>query len=256
MFFSYIGSSGIIGIVLLILFAILQWLNIPAGNLIDWGIGIASFWWLMVIVTVPWNIYFDAREVIAEANTSKQKEITVDEGQIEYAEKISRWSIIVAIALHIISAIVLYWLAAIGVSSVGYFSCAATLLLTILRPSIRTYEYLAYRLKMIREQILYPREDILELRSRFDILESSVKYLQEQIDPLQGDSWAGKQQREWEILHQESARLRANLEQLQANNEVEHEKLSREAKSAIAQITEDGQFLNHVREIIRFFKAA
>jgi hypothetical protein len=32
--------------------------------------------------------------------------------------------------------------------------------------------------------------------------------------------------------------------------------LSREARQAIAQLTTDGQFLDHVREIIRFFKTA
>ncbi|WP_293297704.1 MULTISPECIES: hypothetical protein [unclassified Microcoleus] len=41
---------------------------------------------------------------------------------------------------------------------------------------------------------------------------------------------------------------------MRSTNHAEHTKLARDAESAIAQLTSDGQFLNHVREIIRFFK--
>jgi hypothetical protein len=59
--------SSIAGIVVVVLtaFGLLQWLHIPAGNFLDWVIGGASFWWLLVIVTVPWNVHFQAKEVLA-----------------------------------------------------------------------------------------------------------------------------------------------------------------------------------------------
>ena len=49
---------------------------------------------------------------------------------------------------------------------------------------------------------------------------------------------------------------KAVLEEYQAKNTVAHEQLSREAKNAIASLSEDSQFLGHVREIIRFVKTA
>jgi hypothetical protein len=52
------------------------------------------------------------------------------------------------------------------------------------------------------------------------------------------------------------ARQKALLEEYKAQNTVEHERLSREAKNAIALLSEDSQFLSHVREIIRFVKTA
>jgi hypothetical protein len=256
MFFNYISFSIGLGIFMLLAFGILQWLQIPVGNLVDWLIGIASFLWLLAIVTIPWNIYFDAQEVTAEAAISKEKRISFDEKQLNYVKKVSRWSILVALALHILSAIGLYWLAAAGISAVGYVSSGATLLLTALRPAIRAYQYIAVRLSMIRQQIKYPREDVIELRDRFNNLEVTVKRIEEQLDTENPHSLVAKQQREWQETRQELGRLRAFLEQLQAKNQVEHEQLSQEAKSAIAQLTEDSQFLNHVREIIRFFKTA
>jgi Cdc6-like AAA superfamily ATPase len=54
----------------------------------------------------------------------------------------------------------------------------------------------------------------------------------------------------------ELARLANNLEELRAVNQSEHERLVGETRNAISQLSTDAQFLDHVREIIRFFKTA
>ncbi|BAU65740.1 hypothetical protein STA3757_31310 [Stanieria sp. NIES-3757] len=256
MFGKYLSSSIGFSLLILLIGLILQWLHVPTGNLLDWLIGIASFWWLIIIVTLPWNIYFDTQETIAEAAISQQKGIAIEQKQLNYVKKISRWSIIIAILLHIVSALVLYLLAATGISQVGYISSVATLLLTALRPTIRGYQYLASRLSIIRQQIKYPREDIFELRDRVRQIESSLSTVESQLnieDPL---SLIAKQQQQWQDTRQELNRLKAFVEQLAAKNKLEHEQLAREATTAISQLTEDSQFLNHVREIIQFFKKA
>ncbi len=245
-----------IGLLVLLTYGILEWLHIPAGSLADWLIGIASFWWLIAIVTVPWNIYFDAREVLAEANTSEEKNIPVDEKKVRYVEFIVRWSLLGAIALHIISGIGLYALSALGISVVGYYGSGATILLTGLRPALRGYQYLATRLRAIREEIQYPREDVMLLRTRVDYLEASVENLQSQIKTKVEITEVTKLHEDNQEMRRNWANLRAKLEQLEANNKAEHEQLSRETTSAISQLTEDSQFLNHARELIRFFKEA
>ncbi|MEH2152022.1 hypothetical protein [Nostoc sp.] len=250
--------SSIAGIVVVVLaaFGLLQWLHIPAGNFLDWVIGGASFWWLLVIVTVPWNVHFQAKEVLAEAAQSKEKGIPVDEKQVKYVTVLAKRSLWVAIALHLFSAVGLYTLAVTGISTVGYISSGAALLLTILRPAIRAYEYLYARLAMIRQEWKYPREDIFELRDRFSILEQKIQSLENQLNPEQPYSLAATQQRFSEETRRDLARIAANLEELRATNQTEHERLGREARNAIAQLSTDGQFLDHVREIIRFFKTA
>ncbi|MCE2975247.1 MAG: hypothetical protein LW851_02860 [Pseudanabaena sp. CoA8_M7] len=52
------------------------------------------------------------------------------------------------------------------------------------------------------------------------------------------------------------AKLGVNIENLRATNERDHDRLSRESRQAIAQLSTDSQVLEHVREIIRFFKGA
>lgn len=250
--------SSIVGIVVTVLlaFGVLQWFHIPAGNFLDWVIAGASFWWLLVIVTVPWNVHFQAKEVLAEAAQSSEKGIPVDEKQVLYVSILAKRSLWLAIALHLFSAVGLYTLAATGISSVGYISSGAALLLTILRPAIRAYEYLYARLAMIRQEFTYPREDIIELRNRFYALESKIQTLENQLDPEKPYSLPETQQRFSEETRRELARIISNLEELRATNQTEHERLSREARNAIAQLSTDGQFLDHVREIIRFFKTA
>lgn len=257
MYFNFfVGSSFGILILVLLAFGVLQWFHIPTGNFLDWVIGGASFWWLLVIVTVPWNVYFQAKEVLAEGAQSTEKGIPVDEKQLEYVKVLAKRSLLVALALHLFSAIGLYTLAATGISAVGYIGSGAALLLTGLRPAISAYEFLYARLVMIRQEWKYPREDIVELRSRFHTVEATVQRLEEQLNPEQPFSLAANQQTYLEETRKELARIAASVEKLRATNQNEHERLATEARQAIAQLSTDGQFLDHVREIIRFFKTA
>ncbi len=57
---KYISWNIGLGVLLLIAGVFVQWFDISAGSLIDWSIGIASFWWLLILVTIPLNIYYDA----------------------------------------------------------------------------------------------------------------------------------------------------------------------------------------------------
>lgn len=255
-YYSFAGFGAVTGIFLLLVFAILQWLHIPSGSFIDWVIAIAIFEWLLLIVTVPWNIHFEAKEVLAQGAESTKKNIAVDRGQLEYVTVLASRSLWVAVALHLLSAIALYGLAATGISAIGYLSSGAALLLTLLRPAIRGYQYLAQRLTAIRGEFLHPRADIVELRNRFADLESTVRNLADKFNSDDRTSWAAIQEREREALRRDLTNLTAGLEHLRSTNQAEHVTLARNAESAIAQLTDDGQFLNHVREILRFFKEA
>ncbi len=254
MYYSFGGFGAIVGIFLLLIFAILQWLHVSVGSFIDWVIAIAIFEWLLLIVTVPWNIHFEAKEVLAQGAESTKKNIAVDAEQLKYVAVLASRSLFVAIALHLGSAIALYALSATGISAVGYLSSGAALLLTVMRPAIRGYQYLAQRLTTIRSEFFHPREDIVELRNRFADLESTVRNLAAQLNSDDGSSWAAVQERQQRATRIELTNLAASLEDLRSTNQAEHTKLARDAESAIAQLTSDGQFLNHVREIIRFFK--
>ncbi|AFY94589.1 hypothetical protein [Chamaesiphon minutus] len=248
-------NSGLLFLALLA-FGLLNWFQMPTGSLWDWAIGIGIFEWTILIVTVPWNIYFKAKDVYQTGKDSQLQGIEVEERSIQYANGVANKSLIVAIGLHLGTAIGLYWLAISGVTPLGYWSSVGVLLLTLLRPAISTYEYLAARLSGMQQQFTYPRNDIIELRDRFYTLEERVTQLTDKLNPNEDDSWLSQQNQRWDTNRQEISKLTVAIADLRASNELEHQRLAQEAKQAISQITVDGQFLEHARELIRFFKTA
>ena len=240
----------------IITFAVVKYLNVRAGNFGDWIGGLLAFFWLLTIVTVPWNIHFKAKATLADAQPSRERGLPVDDRQVAYVKKLVSSALWIAIALHIVSAVVLFVLAYTGVMRIGYVASVVALLLTILRPAISAYDYLAMRLHSIGQDWKYPIQDVVELRSRVETMEYTVKEVKTQLDPESPESLISVQRTQAEEARMETARVAANIDSLRAENENEHERLSKEAKSAISQLSSDGQFLDHAREIIRFFKSA
>ncbi|MEM8545181.1 MAG: hypothetical protein AAGF66_14470 [Cyanobacteria bacterium P01_H01_bin.119] len=255
---SFLGFSLGLVVLLLLSFGLLQWLHIPSGQLLDWAIGIASFWWLLAIVTLPWNVYFEAKGTLTEAEASRRREIKVDELQIAYVQTVAQRALLIAIALHLLSAAGLYALAATGISAIGYISSVAALLLTGLRPAVSFYQYVAMRLQDVRRTIKYPREDVVALKLRVTELETLAKQIQchLNLDQRRDESWATQQETAITRLQTNFDQLTVAYKTLQTENQAEHHQLVKESRSAIAQLNEDSQFLEHAREIIRFFKSA
>jgi multidrug resistance efflux pump len=256
MYINLAIGNAILVLLAAIIFGVLKFFQVTAGNLLDWVLGIAILEWLLVIVTVPWNIYFAAKQASETAIDSQQKGIAIEERQLRYIQAISQRSLVVAIILHLLSAGGLYWIAQAGLTPLGYLGAGAALLLTALRPAVSTYEYLAERLRSIQQEFSYPREDIMEVRDRLLQAENELKTWREKFDESEPDSWISEQSQRWQRQQSELVNLNAQVQELRATNNLDHDRLSREAQQAISQLTVDGQFLDHVREIIRFFKAA
>ncbi len=255
-FGGFVGGALGLSLGVVLVFGLLRWLGMPAGQLLDWIIGLASFWWLLVVVTIPWNIHFGARQVVTEAAESRRRGIAVDETHLAYARRWVRWSLIGAVALHALSAAGLYGLAAAGISAIGYLGAAAALLLTGLRPAIAGYTYVSERLAAIGQAVRYPREDIVTLRADLRSALGRLEAVERTLNPAEANSLAARQAAALEELRQSYERLRLAHDVLQASNLSEHTRLSREAEQAVARITADGQVLDHVRELVRFFKSA
>ncbi len=248
---TILGFGLIIAVVGVFIFSLLQWLGVAVGTFTDWVVGVCVLEWFLILTTVPWNIHFEAKEALAEAARSQHEGIAIRQQDTVYAQKLADRFLILALGLHGISAVALYALAASGISNVGYLAAAGALLLTALRPALRGYEYIKLRLVAIKEIVRYPREDVHELRQRVAALESWRPSQEKQlIDVINQQA---EQNRSWQ---EEQARLNALLREYNADNQQAHERLSRESRSAIAQLSADSQFLDQVREIIRFFKSA
>ncbi|MFN3360814.1 MAG: hypothetical protein ACK421_05215 [Pseudanabaenaceae cyanobacterium] len=240
----------------LVIVGLTQWLQVPIGSVQDWLTGGAIFGWLLLVVTVPWNIHFRARQVINDAESSRERGIYLDKQQVEFARAWVNRSLAIALSLHLISALGFYLLAKYSGGQIGYWGAAGALLLTFLRPIVSAYEYLTNRLQEIAQQVRYPREDVIELRYRLEGLEHNVRQLQAQFELDNPDSWLVKQQEFMQETRRQLALINDKLEHMAVSHTQEIDRVRQESKQAISQLTVDSQFLEHVREIIRFFKSA
>ncbi|MEI7643656.1 MAG: hypothetical protein WCJ55_05025 [Chloroflexales bacterium] len=255
-FGSFIGGAFGLSLGCLLVFGLLRWMGMPAGQLMDWIIGLATFWWLLVVVTIPWNIHFGARHVLVEAAESRGRGMAVDVAHVAYARRWVRWSLLGAIILHLASAGGLYGLAVSGVSAIGYLGSVAALLLTGLRPAVAGYAYVSERLRVIGEAVRYPREDVMTLRADLRAALDRLKAVERALDLEDASSLAAQHAAALGELRQGQDRLRLAQSELRETNAAEHARLAREAEQAVARISADGQVIDHVRELVRFFKSA
>ncbi|MBN2693715.1 hypothetical protein JXR93_03545 [bacterium] len=253
-FSSFIGSLFGITFIVLIVFGVLKWMDVPRGDVIDWGIGIASFWWLMIIVTVPWNLYFHAKSVLDTAANSKERDIKIKESEVQFVQKLKNKAIVIALTLHIASAIGLYLISYFKISPVGYISSVAALLLTLLRPAIRAHDYIVARLSGISREFRYPADDLFTFKTRVGTLESKVESLEKMLDSSSKTSKAYLWSEDINNIRYLAKQIESKLDNLDSKNQKEHENLKNETAHAVAQLTLDGKFIEHLREIIRFFK--
>ncbi len=244
-----LGIAIVLGLITLVVYAVSHWISTPPGTFADWMVGLGATIWLVVIVTVPWNLHFEAKAVVRDARRSKERDIQVDQQELAYAKKVAKSALWIALGLHLISAIALYSLAHFEISVVGYFGAGATLLLTLLRPAIRAYEFISDRLATLRQEVSFPREDVISLQNKVTEIEGLLQYFQE-TQTTRSDT----HEQDLQTHAQQLQHLKDGLTNLTTANDAAHLKLAEETRHAVAQLTEDGKFINNIVEIIRFIK--
>ena len=245
----FLSAATVVTLLGLAVLATLRLLDIPSGDLVDWAVALGSVWWLLLITTVPWNVRFDALAALREADVSARRGVDVDAGDVAQIRQVASRALGAALALHIVTAAGLLWVAQAGWTPVGYPGAAIALGLTFLRPSARVYEYLTERLRSFRNEVRHPREDVAELRERFAKLEAM-------LDLSSEEAWASHLRDRLRDVSVQHHRLAAEVAAFQGMNDHEHRQLEQEYRSALAAVTEDRQFVEHLREIVRFVRRA
>lgn len=76
---EFLSLTIALAVLVLAIFSVLQLRHIPSGNFLDWLVGAASFWWLLVIVTMPWSIHFGAKAMLVDITELRNQGISIDE---------------------------------------------------------------------------------------------------------------------------------------------------------------------------------
>ncbi len=233
-----------------------QWLKLPLTPNLDAGIGIVTLIWLFFIVTVPWNVYFQAQQILFDAQVSRTRGIAVDESALAYAARWARIAFLIAIGLHVATALALALLAWSGIGFIGWFGAAAAIVLTGVRPGLRAYAHVRNRLSRIGSELEVPREDAYELRQRLATAEAELRTLTQQLDLNQAGSFAENASQRLQALEQRATASDDRHNDLAEHTRLELVRVERDAKNTVAQVLGDAAVVGHVRELVRFFKQA
>jgi len=221
----------------------------------DWLIGFFSVLWLLFIVTVPWNAYFKAKEVLDEAAISKRNDILVIEESLLYVKKVTQVALIVSLGLHVISAAVLYYIASSGISVTGYYAAIVCLLFTFLRPAVRFYKYLQKRLNAIRQEFRYPREDINSLLEDITHIKQDVAFILAELSDKEGDtSWRNSISHYCQQTDKAVSEIQSTIAKNEAQLSHEVDKLTQSHNALVTRMVDNAQVLESIKVIGRFFK--
>lgn len=144
--------------------------------------GILTLVWLLVLLTVPWNLHFRAQAVLAEIATSRGKGLDIAEARDAEASRIARMMLRAAVAGHIATAVLVAGATVLTGRSAGYWLAGFFLLSTCFRPAGAYFAQLRGRLSTLLKDVSFPRDDVLELRSLVDRVDAGGKVLEEKSE--------------------------------------------------------------------------
>jgi len=208
---------------------------IRGGNVLDWVMGGLCLLWLIVILKVPWDLYFQAAQVSFEIQRSKERDVRIPPGREEYVRTLKPKLAWLAVGAHLFSAALVAGVSYITGGLVGYYFAVFYLVSTIFRPAVAGYWYLYTKLSAIGEEARYPREDVVTLKQKVESSEQSTQALTEQVNQLRGDA-----QRESQIRELETKELRQRVSAI-----------GREFEATVSRLTDNQEVINGIQAFVR-----
>jgi len=161
--------------------------SVPVTTLLAVAAIAASLSWLIVLATVPWNLYFAARRAAAEMVVSRERGIEVRPAYDEEAGHISSRMLRFAIGAHVGTAVVAATIAYFTGSKIGYYVAGIFLISTGFRPAAAYFAHVRERIKVLSRETTHPREDVASLHEKMDALEQDIEQLRADLGHTSDD---------------------------------------------------------------------
>ena len=170
---------------------LIAWLARLAGvqlrTVLSIAAGGAALAWLILLLAVPWNLYFAARRVIASMAVSRTRGIDVPEPEEAEAGLIGRRMLWFALSGHGLTALVTGVITYVSGATIGYYVAGFYLLSATIRPAAAYFAHLRQRISTLSHESVYPREDVLTLREHANDLTEQVRRLTADLSQLDHD---------------------------------------------------------------------
>ena len=175
------------GAVALLIVWLSRVVSVSATTLLTAGAVIVGLSWLVVLTTVPWNLYFAARRAAQEMAVSLERGISVRAGYGEEAGRISRRMLWFALGAHVVTALAAAAIAFFSGSKVAYYIAGISLLSTAFRPAAAYFRHVRERIKVLTRESTHPRDDVATLLQQAEEIEQSVSELRSHLKSANED---------------------------------------------------------------------
>ncbi len=152
----WVGAAGLVALVFVAVDVAREW-RLQAL------VAAAAGAWLLMVLTLPWDLHFQARNVLHELDRSLAKGMKPDVSRDD-VRRLVRRTLQVAIGLHVGTALAV---GATGIwTSQPHFLWFGAVFLgtTALRPVAAWYGHARERLRRSLGEVTFPREDVMGLR--------------------------------------------------------------------------------------------
>jgi hypothetical protein len=241
--------------------------GVPLATLLYVGAGGVALAWLIVLVTVPWNLYFAAHRVIAEMAVSRERGISVRADQEAEARRIARRMLWFALGAHVGTAAVVLVITYLSGATAGYYFAGFYLLATVIRPAVAYVAHIRERIRVLTRETTYPRDDVASLKRRADRTDQAVGELRAELRRVHEDlrrtesALAGDITHARELLTADLARVQDAQEADRAASRNRDDDLGRRIDQMVRRIeaTLDGisdhqELLTGIRALVRMMK--
>lgn len=220
-------------------------------EVIDGVVGLGALLALLAVVKLPWDLYFQARNVQRSQADSLRRSIEVSEEERGETRALAHKLLLVALTLHLVGAAGSGLAAWLSGGRVGLFAAGAFLVTMALRPTVAMVEQVRKRLGALQRRAVLPPIDATELAARLGRVESACKQLTAAIQHERSGNEALALR-----LDQQDERLERALRNQASRHQQELDRLGLETERALEKLTRDREVLAGLRAFLQMVRAS
>src|SRR5215471_4426356 len=234
--------------------------GVPPATLLSIGAGGVALAWLIVLVTVPWNLYFAARQVVADMAVSRERGITVRAAQEAEAGRLARRMLWLALGAHIGTAAVVAVITFFSGATAGYYFAGFYLLSTAIRPGVAYVAHVRERIRVLKRESTHPRDDVATLKHRVDLATRVVDELREELrrtgSALSGDITHARQLLTADLARVQDAQAADRTASRTRDDDLGRriDQMVRNIEATLDGISDHQELLTGLRALVRMIK--
>lgn len=237
-------------------------------TLLTVGAVVIALSWLVVLVSMPWNLYFAARRAAGEIAVARERGMSVPPAGDDEARRIARRLLWLALGGHLGTALAAAGIAYFSGNETGYYIAGIFLLSTAFRPASAYLVHVRERIGLLTREAALPREDAVTLRAELDALKRFVGELQAQVRQRDADLRRTEATLTDTIAHTRGL-LSGDLERLKDGQEADRaqarsrgddlerqlDQIARRIDATIDGVTDHGELIAGLRALARIMRS-